>query len=146
MAEETKVATISPFMQELAGKLSNGIDIDKEGGLSGNADLYIETLAEEHRPHLDAIQEHDANFGPALLLAARDKSLSVMKEHGVKRISGSVQAGRASYAVNITAPTSRRADGSMKDPVVTVIRRQEEHKDYGAIRSSVYDGYRKLAD
>ncbi|WNT47156.1 hypothetical protein SPLA10_PHROGS00095 [Salmonella phage SPLA10] len=144
MSKETK--TVSAEITELSALLENRIAIDDEGVLTVEAGAFDDNTPAEIKEHVVPVQEHIAKFNTALLHAASGKALPVMKEKGIKRVSGSVAVGKETTSVNITAPTGRKADGSMKDPVVTVISRRVEHADHATVRQAIYDQYRALAD
>lgn len=138
--------TISPEVEAMSKNLDSQISIDDEGVVSINEDAFMESTPVNLREHVEPLQRHTALFNTSLLHAVGQKAMPVMKEKGLKRVSGSTRVGLDTTSVNITAPTSRKADGSMKDPIVTVIGRRYEHADHGAVRQTVYDAYSALND
>lgn len=146
MSDKEIKAVISEEITKLSKSLEDQISIDDEGVIAIGENAFNDSLPENLREHLEPIQRHTALFNTALLDATGRKALPVMKEKGLKRVSGSTRVGLDTTSVNITAPSGRKADGSMKDPVVTVISRRVEHADHGAVRQSIYDSYRSLND
>lgn len=146
MSDKENKATISKEVEDRATELLSKISMDDEGSVIYAADTFDSTCDKEVLKHVAPVQKELSLFGTALLHATGKAALPVMKEKGIKRASGSVQVGLDTVSVNITAPTGRKADGSMKDPVVTVISRRAEHADHGTVRQGIYDAYRALND
>lgn len=141
-----EVKSIGADITTLSTKLADKITIDDEGLLTETEVLFDATHSEDDVNTVKRAQQLTSTFNTALLHAASGKALPVMKEKGIKRVSGAFKVGDETTSINITAPTGRKADGSMKDPVVTVISRRVEHADHGAVRQAIYDQYRTLAD
>lgn len=146
MSDKETKATISKEVLDLSKELESKISIDDEGVIAIAESAFNDSLPSNLREHVEPIQRHIALFNTSLLDATGKKALPVMKEKGLKRVSGSTNVGLDTTSVNITAPTGRKADGSMKDPVVTVISRRAEHADHGSVRQGIYDAYRSLND
>jgi hypothetical protein len=146
MSDKETKSIISPEVAALSKELESKISIDDEGVVAISETAFNDSLPANLREHVEPIQRHTALFSTSLLDAVGRKALPVMKEKGLKRVSGSTSVGLDTTSVNITSPTGRKADGSMKDPVVTVISRRAEHADHGAVRQSIYDSYRSLND
>lgn len=146
MSDKETKATISKEVLDLSKELESKISIDDEGVIAIAESAFNDSLPSNLREHVEPIQRHIALFNTSLLDATGKKALPVMKEKGLKRVSGSTNVGLDTTSVNITAPTGRKADGSMKDPVVTVISRRAEHADHGSVRTAIYDAYRSLND
>lgn len=146
MSDKEIKNVISAEVVTLSKSLEDHISIDDEGVIAISENAFEDSLPSNLREHVEPIQRHTALFNTALLDATGRKALPVMKEKGLKRVSGSTRVGLDTTSVNITAPTGRKADGAMKDPVVTVISRRAEHADHGAVRQVIYDSYRSLND
>ncbi len=143
---DKKEVILSPEVVDLSKELESKISIDDEGVIAISETAFNDSLPANLRDHVEPIQKHIALFNTSLLDATGRKALPVMKEKGLKRVSGSTAVGMDTTSINITAPTGRKPDGAMKDPVVTVISRRAEHADHGSVRSNIYDAYRALND
>lgn len=137
---------LSPEAKAVSEAVVDKIDFDKEGLINQGENVFEETNTKERVESVIDNQRHVAMFSTGLLHAFATKAIPKMKEEGFNRATGSFKVGLETLTVNITAPSGRKADGTMKDPVVTTISRRAEHEDYGKVRSAVYDAYRALND
>lgn len=131
---------------DLANVLIEKISIDDEGVMTVPDSAFEESIEDDLREYVERVDRSRARFNTALTKAAGEKALPVMKEKGLKRVSGSAKVGLGSTSINITAPNGRRADGSMKDPIVTAISRQYEHPDHSRVRSDISAAWKALND
>lgn len=151
MAVETKDVAgieIDPEIMAMAEKITKPMTIDEEGVLTVTDDVYADTLPKDlTMDTVNRVHEHDSRFASAFLYAAGHKTIDFMKDHReVKRVSGIISTGRNELGFNFSQPTGKRADGTMKDPSVTVVSRRYEHQDHGKIRAHLSERTKSIMD
>lgn len=150
MTTETKeVLAIDNEVLEASNAIQPRLQFNDEGvfEVTGEQDdLFMNFLDEELRPYVDKLDERKALFRTALTHAVGKTGTPVLKERGLKRVSGTVKMGKDVCGVNITAPSGKRADGTSKDPIVTTVTRVFENENHGRVRSDIYNAWRSLND
>lgn len=93
-------------------------------------------------------QEIGADISAALLYVGSKKSIGHISENrDVQRVAGKVKLGRNELAYSFQSMAKEsNADGSPKNPVVSVIHRQYEADDYREIRKDVMLHAQSLRD
>lgn len=141
MSVETKTPAISKDVTELSAKLKEHVVINDQGTLEKNDEIYLSYAPKEVKEGVKAVDDYDSLFATALLHAFGEKAVEHLKEHPEnKRVAGEYGGGTAGrkFVVNYTAPSGKKADGTPKDPSVTVVRRNCEHVDHASVRHGIY--------
>lgn len=93
-------------------------------------------------------QEIGADISAALLYVGSNKSIGhISQNRDVQRVAGKIKVGRNELAYSFQSMAKEtNADGSAKNPVVSVIHRQYEADDYREIRKDVMLSAQSLRD
>ncbi len=143
------VLEISKEVLDLSAKIGDSIFVSEHGTISQKegVDCFMDNAPADIKDKIEAVQEYESLFATALLHNAGPKAIDHLKTHrDTKRVWGVIQTGKTGVAVNYTPPTGKKADGTMKDPSVTVAYRRKERDDHVAVRRMIESKTSELSD
>lgn len=133
---------VSAELQTLSDKILPRLVISEHGVLSetvGDKTAFIENAPKKVIEAIKEVQDYESLFASASLHAFGPIAVKHIKDHPEnKRVYGVLQTGETQIALNYTAPSGKKADGTPKDPSVTVAYRRKEHADHTAVRQGIY--------
>lgn len=149
-AEKKEVSLeISKEILDLSKKIGKDLFVTDHGVIAQTEgkDIFMENAPAEVKDHIKAVQAYESSFATAALHNIGTKAIEHLKEHrDSKRVWGIIQTGDTGIALNYTPPTGKKADGTMKDPSVTVAYRRKEHADHVAVRREIEAKTHELFD
>lgn len=143
------VAEISKEVLDLSGKIGDNLFITEHGTISQKEgiDTFMENAPAEIKDSIEAVQRYESLYATAVLHNIGPKAIEHLKEHrDNKRVWGIIRTGETGIAANYTPPTGKKADGTMKDPSVTIAYRRKEHADHELVRREIYSKTKELFD
>lgn len=143
------VTEVSAEILDLSKKIGDNLFITEHGTIQQKEgkDVFMENAPKDIRDKIAAVQNYESQFATAALHNIGPKAIEHLKTHrDNKRVWGIVGTGETAVALNYTPPTGKKADGSMKDPSVTVAYRRKEHADHEIVRRGIYAKTSELFD
>jgi len=139
--KDTKALVVSKEVVELSEKISKSLKVNDQGIVENDQQLYLDNAPKIVKDSVAAVDAYDAVFAASLLRSFGPKAIEHLKATPEnKRVSGEIYGGAKDrkFMLNYTAPSGKKADGTPKDPSVTVVRRLGEHPDHAAVRHEIY--------
>lgn len=139
--KDVKAVAVSKEVIKLSEKLAKGMKINEQGNLENNEALYLDNAPDDVKAAVAKVDAYDGLFATSALRAFGPMAIEHLKAFPEnKRVSGELAGGTKDrkFMFNYTAPSGKKADGTPKDPSVTVVRRLGEHPDHTAVRHEIY--------
>lgn len=138
---------ISDPVLKLSDKIAEAMQISDAGVLTVNSAVFLDNAPANVKKHIAEVHEYESLFSTAAMRAFGPTAIDHLKTHrDNKRVYGLIETGAAQIALNYTAPNGKKADGTPKDPSVTVVYRRKEHADHVAVRQEIYAKTLQLFD
>lgn len=138
---------IDALLTKTADSIETRLVVDDEGTMTETESCYAANLPKDLTMEtVEKVHEYDSMFASAFALAGGRKAIEHRKAHpNASRVAGVIRTGKNEMAFNYNVPT-RKADGTWKDPSVTVISRRFEHKDHSKVRSYIGSKTKEIMD